>query len=57
MGQQAFVVPVLVCQGCPYAWEPGTTDRAEFDWLMREGCPHCGDWLWCGEVVEAGERT
>lgn len=57
MGERVVVSPVLACQGCSYAWEPGTTEVAEFDGLMREGCPDCGDWLWVGEVAEAGERT
>jgi hypothetical protein len=53
---QPLRTPVLTCQSCPYAWEPGTTERTELDELMRTGCPECGDWLWLNELAEAGGR-
>jgi Zn-finger nucleic acid-binding protein len=45
---------VLVCESCPYAWEPGTADRAEVDSLIQDGCPDCGGWLGVGEIAEHG---
>ncbi|MGQ0575736.1 MAG: hypothetical protein ACT4RN_16265 [Pseudonocardia sp.] len=45
---------VLVCQACPYVWEPTQTDADEFAVLVRAGCPDCGGWIWLGELVGAG---
>ena len=45
---------VLVCQACPYVWEPGAVDPDEFAALVRSGCPDCGGWVWLGELIEAG---
>lgn len=56
MGQRVVAFQLLACQGCSYAWEPGTTEVAEFDGLMREGCPECGDWLWVGRSPRRGCR-
>ena len=45
---------VLVCQTCPYVWDPGAVDLDEFAELVRSGCPDCGGWVWLGELIEAG---
>lgn len=45
---------VLVCQTCPYVWEPAAVDAEEFAALVRYGCPDCGGWVWVGELIEAG---
>ena len=45
---------VLVCQTCPYVWEPGAVDGDEFAALVRSGCPDCGGWIWLGELVDEG---
>ena len=42
---------VLVCQTCPYVWEPAGVDADEFAALVRWGCPDCGGWVWLGELV------
>lgn len=42
---------VLVCQSCPYVWEPAVGDAGEFAALVRWGCPDCGGWVWMGELV------
>jgi hypothetical protein len=47
---------VLVCQTCPYVWEPAAGDADEFAGLVRSGCPDCGGWVWLGEIVEAEAR-
>ncbi len=54
--EQATKYAVLVCQTCPYVWEPGVTGAAEFAELVRDGCPDCGGWVWLGELVETGDR-
>jgi hypothetical protein len=43
---------VLVCQTCPFVWEPGAVDADEFAALVRSGCPDCGGWVWLGELVD-----
>lgn len=48
---------VLVCQSCPYVWEPATVAADEFAALVRQGCPDCGGWVWLGEVVGPTERS
>lgn len=48
---------VLVCQFCPYVWEPAQTGSDEFAALIRSGCPDCGGWVWLGELVGAGDRS
>jgi len=48
---------VLVCQTCPYVWEPAEIGADEFVALIRSGCPECGGWVWLGELVGAGERS
>ncbi|MFC5996742.1 hypothetical protein ACFQE5_21265 [Pseudonocardia hispaniensis] len=45
---------VIVCQACPYVWEPARTERREFEVLVRDGCPDCGGWVWLGELAECG---
>jgi hypothetical protein len=47
---------VLVCQVCPYVWEPAVVTPEEFAELVRSGCPDCGGWVWLGELIEAGGR-
>lgn len=46
---------VLVCQTCPYVWEPTEITGDAFADLVRSGCPDCGGWVWLGELVGAGE--
>lgn len=44
--------PVLICQGCRYAWEPAAPDwTAEHLQALSSGCPECGDWLYLGEIA------
>jgi len=47
---------VLVCTACSYVWEPAAVTSDEFAALVRRGCPECGNWIWLGELAEAGER-
>lgn len=41
---------VLVCQLCPYVWEPGKMMAEEFASVLRTGCPNCDGWVWLGEL-------
>ena len=50
-GPSAVPCGVLVCQSCPYVWEPASTTPEEFAVLVRSGCPECGGWVWLGELV------
>lgn len=47
---------VLVCQSCPFVWEPDGTTAEEFAALVRTGCPDCGGWVWLGELVDEVRR-
>jgi hypothetical protein len=42
---------LLVCQTCPYVWEPARVDADEFAALVRWGCPDCGGGVWLGELI------
>ncbi|GAA3219474.1 hypothetical protein GCM10017691_02950 [Pseudonocardia petroleophila] len=44
--------PVLICQGCRFAWEPTGPDwTGEHLQALSNGCPECGDWLYLGEIA------
>jgi hypothetical protein len=45
---------VLVCQTCPYVWEPSNMGADDFAALVQFGCPDCGGWVWLGELLEVG---
>lgn len=46
--------PVLICQGCRFAWEPDAREwSAEHIQALAAGCPECGDWLYLGEIAPA----
>lgn len=47
---------VLVCQSCPYVWEPDSTTSEQFADLVRSGCPDCGGWVRVGELVDGMQR-
>ncbi len=49
-------VGVLVCQGCRHEWEPQPGDLREIEQLVSDGCPHCGDWLFLGQLLPVGDR-
>jgi hypothetical protein len=48
---------VLVCQTCPFVWEPAAVTADEFAALVRQGCPDCDGWVWLGEVIGPADRS
>jgi hypothetical protein len=51
--RQASGLPLLVCPGCGYAWEPaGPEWTCEHLRALAEGCPECGSWLYVAELAD-----